>query len=65
MAITTRVFGTTLAGETVTQYILTNASGANVKLIDFGAIVTSICVPDKNGELGDVALGFDTMEGYI
>ena len=65
MAITTRVFGTTPAGETVTQYILTNASGANVKLIDFGAIVTSICVPDKNGELGDVALGFDTMEGYI
>ena len=65
MAITTKVFGTTPAGETVTQYILTNASGANVKIIDFGAIVTSIEVPDKNGVLGDVALGFDNMEGYI
>ena len=46
MAISTKVFGTTPAGETVTQYILTNASGANVKIIDYGAIVTSIVVPD-------------------
>ena len=65
MAISTKVFGTTPAGETVTQYILTNASGANVKIIDYGAIVTSIEVPDKDGKLGDVALGFDNMEGYI
>lgn len=65
MAITTRVFGKNAAGETVTQYIMTNKSGANVKMIDFGATITSICVPDKDGQLADVALGFDDMAGYL
>lgn len=65
MAITTREFGQNAAGETVTQYIMTNASGANVKMIDFGATITSICVPDKDGQLADVALGFDDMAGYL
>ena len=65
MAITTREFGKNAQGQVVTQYIMTNASGANVKMIDFGATITSICVPDKNGVLADVVLGFDDMEGYL
>lgn len=64
MAITTRPFGKTLNGEEVTEYTMTNASGASVKMIDFGATVTSIIVPDQNGVLDDVALGYDTQDGY-
>ena len=64
MAITTRPFGTTKAGQAVTEYTLTNKGGASIKVISLGAILTSIIVPDKDGKLADVALGFDTIEPY-
>ena len=64
MAITTRAFGTTQDGQNVTMYTLTNHSGASVSMLDLGAIVTNILVPDKNGKLADVALGFDTLAHY-
>lgn len=64
MAITTRAFGTTQDGQNVTMYTLTNQSGASVSMLDLGAIVTNILVPDKSGKLTDVALGFDTLAHY-
>ena len=58
MAITTRAFGTTQDGQNVTMYTLTNHSGASVSMLDLGAIVTNILVPDKNGKLaGDARRG--------
>ena len=65
MAITKKPFGQTKAGDAVTQYTMTNTSGASVSVIDYGGIVTNILVPDKNGKLADVALGFDTIDGYL
>ncbi len=62
--ITTKPFGTSPTGEAVTLYTMTNELGASVSVIDYGAIVTSIIVPDKQGKMADVALGFDSMEGY-
>ena len=56
MSITTRPFGQTAQGETVTQYILTNKTGATVKLIDYGANLTSLTVPDREGKLADVVI---------
>lgn len=44
---------------------LTNPSGMQVKITNFGAIITSIIVPDRDGELGDVTLGYDRVEDYI
>src|ERR1700693_5655404 len=57
-------FGTTLEGNRVHQYILTNNKGASVRIIDYGAIVTNLFVPDKNGTMGDVVLGFDDVKEY-
>ena len=57
-------FGTTRDGKAVDQFTLTNASGASVSLINYGATVTHVLVPDKTGKLGDVALGFDDLAGY-
>lgn len=54
MSITTRPFGQTAQGETVTQYILTNKIGATVKLINYGANLTSLTVPDREGKLAGV-----------
>ena len=48
----------------VYEYSLTNPSGGSVSIITFGGIVTSIKVPDKAGQLGEVVLGFDNLSQY-
>ncbi|WP_282038089.1 aldose epimerase family protein [Saccharicrinis aurantiacus] len=52
-------------GKAVKLYTLTSKTGMQVKITNYGAIVTSIMVPDKNGKQGDVVLGFDNLEQYI
>jgi aldose 1-epimerase len=64
-AVEQEPFGKTPAGDKITAYTLVNRAGAKVKVIDYGAIVTEIHVPDKAGKLADVALGFDTLAGYL
>jgi len=51
-------------GKTVTEYTLTNANGCELKVIDYGCIVTHLRVPNKAGELVDVALGHDNLKSY-
>lgn len=65
MAIKTKPFGNLPDGRAVTLYTLVNAIGASVSVIDYGAIFTSIVVPDKDGKLADVALGFDNLPAYL
>jgi aldose 1-epimerase len=57
-------YGTTADGLPVDQYTLTNTQGMEVKIITFGGIITSIEVPDSNGEMANVALGFDNLQDY-
>lgn len=64
MAISTDYFGTTVRGEEVTQATLTNASGAKISVLNYGCIVQSIVVPDKNGQMVNVCLGYPTLEQY-
>ncbi|RDV11522.1 galactose mutarotase [Pontibacter diazotrophicus] len=64
MNISQESFGTTPEGEEATLYTLTNAQGMQVQITDYGATITSLLTPDREGELGDVVLGFDSMEGY-
>ena len=45
-------------------YTLTNKSGMQVKITGYGGRIMSILVPDRNGELKDVVLGFDKVEDY-
>ena len=52
-------------GEAVERYTLTNDNGMSVSILTYGAIVQSIIVPDRDGTMGDVALGFDTIEEYV
>jgi len=53
------------SGEAVDIYTLTNPAGMEVRAITLGGIITSLRVPDRDGKLGDVALGFDTLDGYV
>lgn len=63
-AIQKAPFGT-VDGKPVDVYTLTNAKGAFVKITNYGAIVTELQVPDKNGKLGDVVLGLDNVDDYV
>lgn len=57
-------FGKTAEGVSVAAYTLTNQNGSKVKIITYGARVVSIEVPDRSGNLGDVALGYDDLQSY-
>ncbi|MGD0337187.1 MAG: aldose epimerase family protein [Bacteroidota bacterium] len=63
--IETTLYGKLPDGREVYQYTLTNSAGSKVKIINFGAAVTSLEVPDRNGKLEDVVLGYDSLQGYI
>jgi aldose 1-epimerase len=65
MSIIKSDFGKTKEGQPVDLYTLTNASGMTVKITNYGGIVTSLQVPDKNGKFDDVVLGFDTLDQYL
>lgn len=58
------LFGKTSAGQDVYKYVLTNAAGAKLALLDYGAVIASIIVPDKNGVMTDVVLGYDEVAPY-
>lgn len=58
-------FGKMPDGTVIELFTLTNASGMTVSAMNYGGIVTAIKVPDRNGELDDVALGYDSLEDYL
>jgi aldose 1-epimerase len=62
---TRAAFGTMPNGTRIEVFTLTNASGMEVRAINYGAIIASIKVPDRTGKLGDVVLGYDTLDGYV
>lgn len=65
MSIDKKPFGNTADGKPVTLYTLTNAAGNTVKMIDYGAIIVSIDVPDRSGKKVNVTAGFDSIDGYL
>ena len=65
LKVTEKSFGTMPDGTEVNAYELTNAQGMSAMVIDYGAILVSLEVPDRGGKLGDVALGFDDLDSYL
>jgi aldose 1-epimerase len=57
-------FGKTPDGTPVELYVLKNGQ-LSVKIMTYGATITAIDAPDKNGKFDDVVLGFDSLEGYL
>ena len=58
-------FGTLPDGTPVDIYTMTNAKGMEIRATNYGGIVVSLRVPDKKGNLDDIALGFDDLKGYL
>ena len=58
------LFGKLKNGENIYKYLLANGS-CEIEVISYGGIITSIKVPDKNNNLIDVVLGFETLDPYL
>lgn len=65
MSIEISDFGKCPNGEFAKLFTLTNSNNMKALITNFGAILVSLFVPDKNGNLNDVVLGFDTLEKYL
>ena len=59
------MFGKMPDGTAVDIYTLRNASGVEARITNYGGIVVSLKVPDRNGKFDDVVLGYDTLDGYL
>ena len=57
-------FGT-IDGKEVFLFSLKNKNGLNVKITNYGAIITSILTPDRQGKMGDIVLGYDSLQEYV
>jgi aldose 1-epimerase len=58
-------FGKTADGTPVDLYTLTNSKGVRVAITNYGGIVVSLFTPDRNGNPGDIVLGFERLEDYL
>ena len=65
MRIDQDAFGTLADGRTVTRYRLTNKRGHFVELMDWGATLIGVHVPNRQGKLEDVTLSFPSLQGYL
>src|ERR1700690_3599269 len=64
MKISRTVFGK-VNGTDVYLFSITNRQGSTIKITNYGATITAILVPDLRKQLDDIAMGFDTIEGYL
>jgi aldose 1-epimerase len=64
-SVTRAAFGSTPDGTAVELFTFRNAAGLEVRAMSYGAIILSLRVPDRRGQLDDVVLGYDTAAEYV
>jgi aldose 1-epimerase len=65
MQIKSKLYGKTGNNREITLYSISNNNNISFQVINYGGIITSLYVPDKNGNMDDIVLGFNTLEDYI
>jgi aldose 1-epimerase len=63
--LTSADFGKTREGTPVRIYTLTNASGVEAAITNYGGRIVALKVPDRKGAMGDVVAGFNSLDGYL
>src|SRR6185312_14866068 len=61
--VSKKAFGTA-DGQPVELYTLRNSKGAEADIMTYGGIVEKLVMPDRNGNMADIVLGFDSLDGY-
>lgn len=64
MSVESKLFGTSREGREVMIYTIRNSKGMEAKVINVGAILVSLNVPDKDGKVQDLVLGYDNLDSY-
>lgn len=64
-AITQQPYGKLSDGTEATLFTLTNAKGSTARITNYGGIVVAMTMPDRNGKMGDVLLGYDKLDDYL
>jgi aldose 1-epimerase len=64
-SVVTEVFGKHPDGQEVGLYTLTNANGLKARVMEHGAILVSLHVPDREGNFANITLGFDSLDAYV
>lgn len=59
------VFGTLSNGDRASLYVLRNGLGLEARITNYGGTLVSLMVPDRNGHVADVLLGFDNLDGFL
>jgi aldose 1-epimerase len=65
LAVNKKPFGKTPDGQQVDVYTLTNKKGMRAEIMNYGAALISLIVPDRNGQFADIVPGYDSFEGYL
>ncbi len=65
MSLIENLYGKTPEGKPVTQYTMTGPSGITATVMNYGAILISLKAPDRDGNLDEITLGFDSLDGYL
>jgi aldose 1-epimerase len=65
MKITSQQYGLMPDGHEVHLFTLSNDQGIELKIINFGGVITNINIPDARGHIGDIVLGLDSLEAYL
>jgi aldose 1-epimerase len=65
MSVKYELFGTTPEGEKVGKFILNNSKGITATVMSLGSTVISLKMPDREGEIKEVTLGFDNLQQYL
>ena len=63
--VTREPFAALPDGREVELFTLTNADGIEVRIIEYGGIILSLTTPDRDGNMGDIVLGYDDLDGYL
>jgi aldose 1-epimerase len=64
-AVTGTPFGVTADGRPAELFTLTNRHGIQIRLTNYGGIITSLRTPDRSGRFDDIVLGYDSLAGYL
>ena len=65
MQLKKSLFGQSEDGSNVNLFTLTNDNQIEIRITNYGGIIVSIQTPDRDGKLGDIVLGFDTLDEYL
>src|SRR5207253_11111726 len=63
--LTRAPFGRAADRQSVELFTLTNSHGIEVRLTNYGGIITSLKTPDRSGRFDDIVLGYDSLGGYL